>query len=231
MRDVLSAEPRQTCGCKQSFAKLEDVRPQEWPRRMLDLGGDEPDAGGRQVEWCRAVQPPTAGEEPLELSEVGWGDGLGGGDREPELRAGRSGPTTAALIAHRTRHLDEVGRAPHVGDAVPASRDRDGGQPVRVEREEPDPAPSVRPSHKVRTFTSANREIQGSAGKPGARTESRNAMSPIHAAPSKVSISRPRGRTRRTTPGSQGRWRKLRRSQRCTMTARSIRSGAAVARS
>src|SRR4029453_422530 len=114
---------------------------------MLDLGGKEPDVGGRKVEWCRAVQPPTAGEEPFELRDVRWGYGLGGGDREPELCAERSRPTTTALIAHRARHLDEVGRPPHVRDAVPASRGRDGGQPVRVEREEPDPAPSVRPPH------------------------------------------------------------------------------------
>jgi hypothetical protein len=79
---------------------------------MLDLGGDEPDAGGRQVEWCRAVQPPTAGEEPFELRDVRWGDGLGGGDRESELCAERSRPTTTALIANRARHLDEA-VAPH----------------------------------------------------------------------------------------------------------------------
>src|SRR4029453_2868403 len=81
---------------------------------MLDLGGKEPDVGGRKVEWCRAVQPPTAGEEPFELRDVRWGDGLGGGDREAELCAERSRPTTRAPLANRPGH-SERGAPPTSG--------------------------------------------------------------------------------------------------------------------
>jgi hypothetical protein len=55
MRDDVWAESREARSLQQSLAELENVCPAQRPRLMLDLSGDEPDAGRRQDQGRWAV--------------------------------------------------------------------------------------------------------------------------------------------------------------------------------
>ncbi len=178
----ISVRPRETGGRDQLVDRPYVLDPVERPRFVFGRRGTK-------TATLPAVQPEACRQEVLQLGDVvsrhGRADAHVDRAARPAVR-----PSTHAPVARPVVSVPaDAHHRPHVRESVPRARREHGGQPRRVQREEPDAGAAVRPA-----------DVGSARSSPG-RTRPRARPARALPAPSwRRAPDRPRRRRRTSRP-------------------------------